>query len=277
MSNPIAFNIQNLICEYIVGQPVLHIDDLSIEKGKLVFILGVSGIGKSTFIETLGLMNKTIGNPKACNIDFYPESGNSFNIADIWSTGNENLSDFRNKYFSFIFQNTNLMPNLSAGENMCISQLIEGKNLAESKPSVINVMGRLNLAEELFDRKVQELSGGQRQRLAFVRAITAGFTVLFGDEPTGNLDQDTAFKLMTILKDNLKEKNTTGVIVSHDIGLSTAFADEIILLTPGDYNGKTVGVSKKEYIMVRKDDVLYFKNGDKVKDPKGFISKLLTK
>ena len=202
MSNYI-FEIENLICEYEKGKPVLKIDDLKLPKGKLVFIMGVSGIGKSTFIETLGLMNNTIGDTGS--ISFYSHKQersieNTFSLKSMWNKDNSTLASFRNTYFSFIFQTTNLMPNMSAGENMILTQLIEGKTEEEAAEEVKNVMKEVDLQEELFNRPITKLSGGQKQRLAFVRAITSPFEVLFGDEPTGNLDKYTSFRLMKFLK-----------------------------------------------------------------------------
>jgi lipoprotein-releasing system ATP-binding protein len=225
------FSIKNLHCEYKKNQPVLLINHLEIPKGKLVFIIGRSGIGKSTLIETLGLMNNTISlSTKDCTIQFKPTEQEQYELRDSWSKNNEELSTLRRKHFSFIFQSTNLMPNFSSGENMAISLLIKGKSFKEAQAEVAKMMA-LSLSNEIFDKKITEISGGQRQRLAFVRAITADFSVLFGDEPTGNLDSNTAEELMSILKEDVREKSRTAIIVSHDLLLADAFADVIIPIT----------------------------------------------
>ena len=226
------FEIKNLSCAYGDKPPVLRIRQMTIPAGKLIFVLGISGVGKSTFIETLGLMNRTIVQDADTEVRFFAEETQPIELRNFWDKDNKTVSEFRNKYLSFIFQNTNLMPNFTAGENMCISQLIRGVPLAEAKKYVLQVMRELNLEDYIFDRKITDLSGGQRQRLAFVRAVTSDFRVLFGDEPTGNLDKDTAFRLMRLLKANLHNHNRTGIIVSHDIDLALNFADTIILLTP---------------------------------------------
>ncbi len=278
MQSELIYNISDLECQYIPGTTVLHIPKLEIPKGKLVFVLGVSGIGKSTFIETLGLMNKTIHVKPETSILF--NNGNEMEeIKNIWDRGNKELSKFRNNHLSFIFQNTNLMPNFTAGENMCISMLIEGKELKEVKSKVLEVMDKLNLAPELYDRRIQELSGGQRQRLAFVRAFIAGFDVLFGDEPTGNLDRDTGHKLMTTLKNNLSENQRTGIIVSHDIDLALSFADIILLLTKSD-NGKleeSFGTFDESFYLINDHGNWSRKNGEQVENPHSMISEILTK
>lgn len=276
MQEELIYDIKNLECQYIPGSTVLRIPELKIPKGKLVFLLGVSGIGKSTFIETLGLMNRTIHVTPETSILFNNGKENE-EIKNIWEKDNKALSQFRNDHFSFIFQNTNLMPNFTAGENMCISMLIEGKELKEVKSKVLGVMAKLNLDPELYDRKIQELSGGQRQRLAFVRAIIAGFNVLFGDEPTGNLDRDTGHKLMTILKDNLAEHNRTGIIVSHDIDLALNFADIILLLSKEGSGDDIHGSFDQRYYLINEDGNWKRKDGSILEDPLKLISSILTK
>mgnify|MGYP000376965414 CR=1 FL=1 len=276
MQDEIIYDISNLECQYIPGTTVLRIPNLQIPKGKLVFVLGVSGIGKSTFIETLGLMNRTIHVTPETSIKF--NNGNEVEeIKSIWDRDNKALSKFRNDHFSFIFQNTNLMPNFSAGENMCISMLIEGKKLSDVKQKVLEVMDKLNLEPELYDRKIQELSGGQRQRLAFVRAIIAGFNVLFGDEPTGNLDRDTGHKLMRTLKQNLSDFNRTGIIVSHDTDLALSFADIILLLSKTGEGEDIHGTFDDQYYLVREQTKWFRKNGEKIDNPLELISEILTK
>ena len=276
MQDDIIYDISNLECQYIPGTTVLRIPELKIPKGKLVFVLGVSGIGKSTFIETLGLMNKTIHVTPETSVKF--NNGEELEeIKNIWARDNKSISQFRNDHFSFIFQNTNLMPNFSAGENMCISMLIEGKKLSDVKEKVLEVMEKLNLEPELYDRKIQELSGGQRQRLAFVRAIIAGFNVLFGDEPTGNLDRDTGHKLMTTLKQNLSEFNRTGIIVSHDIDLALSFADIILLLSKTGEGDNVHGTFDNKYYLEKEGDVWKHNDGTVLEDPLKLVSENLTK
>lgn len=257
-TNPI-FSIKNLKCEYVSGKTVLSIDELNINRGSLVFVLGLSGVGKSTFVETLGLMNKTIANNSDTEISFLGK-GESIQLEDFWDKKDEEISAFRREHFSFIFQNTNLMSNFSAGENMSISRLINGASMEDVKEEVFSIMKDLDLDPEIYYKKVTELSGGQRQRIAFVRAVIAEFSILFGDEPTGNLDETTAFKLMSVLKSYLGE-NKTGIIVSHDIDLAIQFADSIIVLSRIENGDRTTsGEVLSENVIYKKDNLWYSQN-----------------
>jgi len=273
----LIYKISNLNCVYSDKTPVLKIADLDIPKGKLVFVIGKSGIGKSTFLETLGLMNNTIGTNKDLSFQFFPEElDNLIELNNSWEKSNYELSQLRKKYFSFIFQSTNLMPNFTAGENMMISLLLGGMSTEDAKQEVLEIMTRLDLAPEVFDKKITELSGGQRQRLAFVRAITANFQVLFGDEPTGNLDKKTAFELMNVLKKIITEKNKTGIIVSHDLLLTLEFADLILPITPiEDQTMSNMGEILNEHLIWKSSDRWLKNNGELVKDPFNYLNTFL--
>lgn len=275
-SSPI-FTLKNLECAYNNGSTVLNIPELIIPSGKLVFVLGVSGIGKSTLIETLGLMNNTIKPNGKVKIQFHKNDTDVEELSEIWNKSNDYISTFRRNYFSFIFQSTNLMKNFTAGENMAVTMLLDGKPMSEAKEKVLEIMTRLNLDHSLFDRKINELSGGQRQRLAFVRAFISEFSVLFGDEPTGNLDKDTSHKLMHTLKTNLNQMNRSGLIVSHDIPLAINFADAIILLSKRKYDDGGIygSVDPENYLMRTADDQWENANGQRVEDAFDRINKTL--
>jgi len=257
------FHIENLKCSYDQHKIVLNIERLDIKRGTLNFIIGASGIGKSTFIETIGLMNNTIyKNGQNTQLDFQHDDKKTC-LTDIWNDDSEALAQFRSDNYSFIFQSTNLMSHFTAGENMCFGLLLNGKSMEESKKIVLEMMASVNLNPELFDRKIVELSGGQRQRVAFVRAFASDFEVLFCDEPTGNLDVKTAHKLMSNLKQHLKDHNKTGLIVSHDINLALKFADNIYYIKENNDNQELSGELSNEQCFSRQDDDWYYK-GDMV-------------
>lgn len=248
------FKIRHLTCRYPGGPPVLKVPKLDIPGGEMIFLIGASGIGKSTFLEALGLMNQTIFNDDSSanelDVQFMPVSGTPVQLAGIWQkSDSDTLSELRNKYFSFIFQQTNLFPHFSVGENMMLSKLLSGSTISEAREEVIRVMKRLDLDTALFDRRIVEISGGQRQRLAFVRAFTASFDVLFADEPTGNLDPVTSRKLLQILHDYLKETGKTGILVSHDINLALEFADQIIPIIKKESDNHIYGIIDETAIL----------------------------
>lgn len=230
------YELRNVECSYDREKVVLKIEDLIIPKDKIIFIVGVSGSGKSTILETLGMMNNTLM-PKSDDsaFRFYNPFSNDavVEMYDLWSKGDKTISLFRQKFLSFIFQNTNLMPNLSAYENIIITSLIQGQSKSQSLEQAKVVLKELELEEHIGkETLITNLSGGQRQRIAFARAITTNFTVLFGDEPTGNLDHYNSRNLMNVVKKEVDEieTNKTAIIVSHDIDLALDYAEQIVFI-----------------------------------------------
>ena len=229
------FEIEHLRCSYDKnyreGQSrvVLEINHISIPRGKKIFIVGESGIGKSTILETLGMMNNTIVPNKLTRFVFFDDKGKEINLKDMWDKRDKILSDFRLRNYSFIFQSTNLMKNFTAFENIAFTRMLQGFSRFSSFQRTKKVLEDLGLEHVDEKRMAQELSGGQQQRLAFARAILPDFTVLFGDEPTGNLDAENAIRVMEILNQKLSEHDgASAIIVSHDMHLAVSFADVII-------------------------------------------------
>ncbi len=229
------FEIKDLRCSYDkhyqegLSKVVLEIKSLSIPRGKKVFIVGESGIGKSTILETLGMMNNTIVPDENTIFEFHGDNGEKVDLAKMWMLSDTELSEFRLKHFSFIFQSTNLMRNFTAYENIALTRMLQGYSRESSYEKTHEVLTDLGLGHIDPTRMTQELSGGQQQRLAFARAILPEFTVLFGDEPTGNLDSDNATKAIELLSNKLAQKeDSSAIIVSHDMHLAVSFADVII-------------------------------------------------
>lgn len=219
------FDIKDMKCSYkktgaLQSDIVLEIDNLQIPQGKVVFFVGPSGIGKSTILETLGFMNKTVSS--VSKFDY-----NGKDVSDIWDWDDEKISAFRNKEFSFIFQQCNLMQNFTAYENVMATALIQGTTREDARKLANKVLKLMDLPSN-EDRPIYQYSGGQQQRLAFARAILPQFKVLFGDEPTGNLDVKSAENLMTVLIDAIKERQASAIIVSHDMHLAVNYADMIV-------------------------------------------------
>jgi len=273
----LIFDIENLYCGYNGKNAVLHIEKLKIPTNKIVFILGLSGIGKSTFIETLGLMNDTIINKDSAKVNFISKDNSIINISELWNKDDEIQSKFREKYLSFIFQNTNLMSNMTAGENVCINLLFEGGDFEEAKSKVLEQFKNLNLDEEKFDSDITALSGGERQRVAFVRGLIANYEVLFGDEPTGNLDKKTAAQAMNGIKESLINMNKSSLIVTHDPDLALNFGDSIILITPKLLkSGKKMGVINETNMYFKENGNWISNNGEILPNIKDLIFKTLS-
>lgn len=229
------FEIEHLRCSYDKhyreeqSRVVLEIEHLFIPRGKKIFIVGESGIGKSTILETLGMMNNTIVPDEKTCFMFFDGNGKVINLKEMWKKRDKVLSDFRLKHYSFIFQSTNLMKNFTAFENIAFTRMLQGFSRFSSFQRTKKVLEDLGLEHVDDKRMAQELSGGQQQRLAFARAILPDFTVLFGDEPTGNLDAENAVRVMEILNQKLNEHTgASAIIVSHDMHLAVSFADVII-------------------------------------------------
>lgn len=230
------FEIRNLRCSYDknyregISKVVLEIEELNIPRGKKIFIVGESGIGKSTILETLGMMNNTIVPSTSTYFSFFANDESETKLLELWNRKNEKqLSYFRLKHYSFIFQSTNLMRNFTAFENIAFTRMLQGYTKYSCFKRSRKILSDLGLEHVDEKRMAQELSGGQQQRLAFARAVLPEFTVLFGDEPTGNLDGENATRVMEILSDKLDELGgASAIIVSHDMHLAVSFADVVI-------------------------------------------------
>jgi len=213
---------------------VLEIEHLYLKRGQKIFIVGESGIGKSTVLETLGMMNNTIVSNPQTRFIFHESDGRDVNLITLWQDSDYRLSKFRLKNYSFIFQSTNLMRNFTAYENVAYTRMLQGYGQKETFDKARLMLFDLGMKYVDEQCLTQELSGGQQQRLAFARAILPDFTVLFGDEPTGNLDAENAERVMRVLVRKLDEQQgASAVIVSHDMHLATSFADVIVKIKKG--------------------------------------------
>ncbi|MEI7661604.1 MAG: ABC transporter ATP-binding protein [Bacteroidota bacterium] len=249
------FDIEKLECCYPShGKPVLYIEKLTIPKGRMTVILGRSGSGKSTLLEALGLMNNTI---RAGVVSYFSPAGVE-DLAQIWCN-RKKIGAIRREYFSFIFQDDYLMPHYTCMENILVTGLIQGKYAtATAGLKMATPLGFLNLSGNgLLKLLPGQLAGGQKQRLSFARAVIREFDVLFGDEPTGNLDYTNSVSLFDFIKLVILEKSATAIIVSHNVDLSVEKADRIIVLTPS-VNREAAGfVLRPEHIFDRDDGSLW--------------------
>ncbi|MEK6945732.1 MAG: ABC transporter ATP-binding protein [Nanoarchaeota archaeon] len=214
--------LKNVAKYYEMGEAIVKALDsvnLVIEKGDFVAIMGPSGSGKSTAMNLTGSLDR------ATKGDIFLSNENIEEMTE------SELAQLRGKKIGFIFQQFNLIPNLTAKENIMLPMLFQGisKNERERKAEEL-----LKLVE-LTDREghyPNQLSGGQQQRVAIARSMANDPEIILADEPTGNLDSKTGKKVMEFLK-KLNEKNRTIIIVTHDPNLAREYAKTIYSLRDG--------------------------------------------
>ena len=192
---------------------------VTLQTGEMVAIMGPSGCGKTTLLNVLsGIDEPTAGSVTVNNQPL-------FGISD-----NERTS-MRSKYLGFIFQDFNLLPVLSAVENVELPLLLLGHGANEARKRALEALNDVGL-EERSQHRPAELSGGQKQRVAVARAIVHRPSVILCDEPTGNLDSKTSAQVLTLLKRQNSEQNTTFLIVTHDANIA-ALCDRVIQMEDG--------------------------------------------
>jgi putative ABC transport system ATP-binding protein len=177
--------------------------NLTINKGEYVVIAGPSGSGKTTLLNLLGALDE-------------PTSGKVlFENEDIAKKSRKELSEFRLQKLGFIFQAYNLIPVLTALENIEFSMMLSGIPEKERHEKALKLMEELEI-KDLADKRPNAMSGGQQQRVAVARAIVNNPSVVLADEPTANLDSKTGSKLLDLMEKMNKEKNITFIFSSHD-------------------------------------------------------------
>ena len=196
--------------------------DLTIKKGEIVSIVGASGAGKTTLLQILG------------TLDFYsknPDSQLQINGIEVASLSDNALAKFRNEQLGFIFQFHQLLPEFTALENICIPAFIKGTPQKEAETKAIELLQFLGL-EERSHHKPNELSGGEQQRVAVARALINSPSVIFADEPSGNLDSESAEQLHQLFFKLRDRFGQTFVIVTHNHELAD-MADRKITMSDG--------------------------------------------
>jgi lipoprotein-releasing system ATP-binding protein len=188
---------------------VLHQLDLVVAQGEMLAIVGASGVGKSTLLHVLG------------GLDTFEQGRVRIGDAAIDGMTDEQRVVFRNRHVGFVFQFHHLLPEFSALENVEMPLRIAGRPADERRSRAEELLARVGLSERLTHRP-GALSGGEQQRVALARALVARPTLLLADEPTGNLDEETAQELQTLLRDMHREHGLTSVIVTHNSALAAA-------------------------------------------------------
>lgn len=200
--------------------------DLEVKDGEIISIVGASGAGKTTLLHILGTLDKP-------NV----ESGTQLFIdnQDILSLNDKQLSQFRNQKIGFIFQFHQLLPEFTAIENVCIPAFIKGTEKKVAEQEAIRLLNYLGLSHRIH-HKPSELSGGEQQRVAVARALINNPVVIFADEPSGNLDTQSAENLHELFFKLREELNQTFVIVTHNEELAD-MADRKLVMKDGSIVG----------------------------------------
>lgn len=180
---------------------------LEISEGEVVSIVGASGAGKSTLLHIIGTLDKADGGTV------------TINGIEAGKLKDQKLSDFRNRAIGFVFQFHHLLPEFTALENVCIPAFIAGKSEAEAQAKAHELLGFLGLADRA-GHKPSQLSGGEQQRVAVARALVNQPAVVLADEPSGNLDSQSAKELHQLFFDLRDKFNQTFVIVTHNEDLA---------------------------------------------------------
>jgi len=218
MGSPML-RIEGLSKTYLIGGrslEVLHGVSLDIEEGDLVALTGPSGAGKSTFLHLVG----TLDEPTAGRV--------LFESRDLASLDEEELADFRNRTVGFVFQSHHLLPEFSALENVMMPALVGRRQRGEARVLAAASLERVGLADRM-EHRPGELSGGEQQRVALARALVLEPRLLLADEPTGNLDPQTAEGIHALLKDLNRTLRITVVVVTHNEQLASSLPRRVRL------------------------------------------------
>lgn len=214
--------IRDLKKYYKIGNEVIRALDginLDINQGEFIALLGTSGSGKSTLLNMLaGLERPTKGTIKYGNIY-------------LNELKEEEVTKFRNLNIGFVFQSYNLLPYLTAWENVSLPLTFKGLGVDERKKEAYKILKQVGLADRM-NNKPNELSGGQQQRVSIARAFVGTPKIIFADEPTGNLDTKTSFEVMQLIKDITTANKQTFIMVTHDDEM-TEFADKTLFMRDG--------------------------------------------
>lgn len=210
------------IHKYYGDLQVLKGVDLTIKKGEVVSIVGASGAGKTTLLHILGTLDK---------IDNNHTSELVINDKSILELSDKALAKFRNEHIGFIFQFHQLLPEFTALENVCIPAFIMGKSQLEAENRAKELLDFLGLSDR-YHHKPNQLSGGEQQRVAVARALVNNPSLIFADEPSGNLDSETAENLHNLFFKLRDEFGQTFVIVTHNEELAD-MADRKLTMVDG--------------------------------------------
>lgn len=215
-------DVQALNKAFDLGAQRIHVLrdlDLKVAHGEMVAIVGASGVGKSTLLHLLGGLDR-------------PDSGRILVAdTDLRALGDADLVQFRNRNVGFVFQFHHLLPEFDATENVEMPMRIARRSQTEARARALDLLERVALSDRVKHRPGL-MSGGEQQRVAVARALTMKPSLLLADEPTGDLDENTAESLQTLLRQMHAEQGLTSVIATHNPKLASA-CDRVLRLERG--------------------------------------------
>lgn len=220
MSN--ILKAESLSKEYPLPKGILKVFEnlnFELEKGKLIAIMGVSGVGKTTLLNLFGALDRPTGGT------FYLDG------EDLFARSDRDIAEIRNRDIGFVFQFYHLLPEFSALENISFPLLIGGLDKKKAFKKSLDILKEVNL-EEKAQVKPFQLSGGEQQRIAIARALINAPKVLLADEPTGNLDWKTGQHILGIIRDLHNKRGLSSIIVTHNEKVAR-FCDETYVLENG--------------------------------------------
>jgi len=227
MSSEAVIHVENLEKTYQLGRvliPALRGVSFVVDKGEFTVVMGPSGSGKTTLLNLIGAIDK-------------PTSGRVFiDGKDITTLGEGELTKLRRHKIGFIFQFYNLIPALTAVENVELPMLTAGMPRKEASKKALQLLEMVGLKERA-EHLPDELSGGEQQRVAIARALANKPSVILADEPTGDLDTKTGMEVVRVLYDVAKEQNATVIVVTHDPIIAEK-ADRLIHMRDGQITGE---------------------------------------
>lgn len=200
-----VIELKDIMKTYIMGDSIVHALDhvnVQIARGEFTSIMGPSGSGKSTMMNILGCLDRPTSG------EYYLEG------KEIAGYDDDELAHTRNAKIGFVFQNFNLLPKLTAQENVALPLIYAGVNIKERMERAKQALEDVGLGQRL-EHKPTEMSGGQRQRVAIARALINNPAIIMADEPTGNLDTKSSYEIMDIFK-KLNDSGKTVVMVTHE-------------------------------------------------------------
>lgn len=215
--------LKNVRKVYRMGdEKIVALDNMNLEiyQGEIVCLLGTSGSGKSTLLNMMAGLEK-------------PSKGQIIiKNKNIEKMSENQLAAFRQRYIGFVFQSYNLLPTLSALENVTLPLIFRNVKTSKRQEKAKKMLEAVGL-EKRLNHKPSQMSGGQQQRVSIARAFVGDPNIVFADEPTGNLDTKTTLEIMELMTKMAKEQNQTLIIVTHDIEISY-YADRIIHIRDGN-------------------------------------------